>query len=165
MRLAFLSCAALVTGCAAEPAAEPAERPDTAVERPDDRLPDPPKAPPAPPGLPGLLPLTEAQVEAELDSGASCTLTDGGPPLLVAMPGDAIINDRGTIVHLKPDAGDWNGLIQGGAFVGKSVTVVVHPGAEVARYEEVIEYDAGTSVVRGGRGYSVSHGPRWACGA
>lgn len=134
--------------------------------RPGEGLPDPPAPPPSrPPSLPGLMPLSEAQIGTELGSGASCALSDGGPPLLVSMLGDAIVNDRGRIVHLKPKAKDWNALNEGGEFRARDLTVEVDAGTVVARHEGEVVRDTSVDIVRGRRGFGVSHGPRWACGS
>lgn len=133
--------------------------------RPREGLPDPPAPSPPPPRLPGLMPLSEAQVGAELGSGASCSLSDGGPPLMVSMLDDAIVNDRGRIVHLKPNAKDWNALNEGGEFWARDLRIEVDAGMVVARHEGEVVRDTSVNIVRGRRGFGVSHGPRWACGS
>ena len=173
MRALVILVLSLSAACRAEPAAEadpaanvavPAEAQAPEVAHPD-KLPDPPPPPPPPAPLPGLMPLDEAEVRAELGSGASCALSDGGRLLMVAMLGDAVVRHRGRIVHLKPEAKNWNALAEGGRFAAGELAVEIDAGAEVARQEEVIERDASVSVIRAGRGFSVSHGPRWACGS
>lgn len=128
-------------------------------------LPDPPSPPPPTPtpSLPGLMPLSETQIGAELGSGASCALSDGGPPLMVSMLGDAIVNDRGRIVHLKPEAKDWKALIEGGEFRAGDLRIEVDAGAVVARHKSEVVRDTSVNIVRERRGFGVSHGPRWAC--
>ena len=100
--------------------------------RAGEELPDPPAPPPpGPPALPGLMPLSEAQVRAELGSGASCALSDGGPPVMVLIVGDAVVG----------------------------------AGAVVSRHEGKVARDASVNIVRGRRGFGVSHRPRWVCGS
>lgn len=173
MRLLLLLLAATLGACAPEQSGAPEQSANRSISvdlpvslgDPVKSPPDPPSPPPAPPSLPGLLPLTEAQISAELDSGASCTLSDGGPPLMVAMLGGAVVNDRGRITHLKPEAKDWNALSEGGRFAGGDLIIEVDAGQVVARHEELVERDASVSIKRGNRGFGVSHGPRWACGS
>lgn len=80
------------------------------------------------------------------------------------MLGDAVVNDRGRIIHLKPEAKDWNGLSQGGRFVADDLLIAVNAGQVVARYEELVEHDASVDLKRGRRGFGVSHS-RWVCGS
>ncbi len=82
---------------------------------------------------------------------------------MVATAGGAIVNDRGTLVHLKPEARDWNTLVEGGQFVAGELRIEVDPGAVLARGEKTVERDSSVSIMRGRRGFSVSHGPRWSC--
>lgn len=135
----------------------------TPQPRAGEELPDPPAPPPPPPALPGLMPLSKVQVRAELGSGASCTLSDGGPPLMVSIVGDAIVNDRGRVVHLKPEAKDWEALIEGDEFKAGDLSIEVDAGAVIARHEGEVVRDTSVNIVRGRRGFGVSHGPRWAC--
>ncbi|HEX8654835.1 MAG TPA: hypothetical protein VF693_06405 [Allosphingosinicella sp.] len=116
------------------------------------------------PSLPGLVPLAGDQVQAELGAGPYCTLSDGGRPLMAAKVGDAIVNDRGSIIHLRPEAQDWRALGEGGRFASGALAIEVDAGAVVARHEELVERDASVTILRGGRGFAVSHGPLWACG-
>ena len=132
----------------------------------EDGLPSPPPPPPpAPSALPGLLPLSEAQIVQALGSGASCALSDGGAPVMVAVPGAAIANDGGRIVRLGAEAADWAALLEGGTFTAESLKLEIDAGATVERRGEVTVYDASVSLWRGRRGFSTSHGPRWSCGS
>ena len=173
MRIRLLLTAAVVAGCAPErsPTADGRTGPETAAEMPvpqpaaPGRLPDPPPPPPAAPGLPGLLPLAQARIEAELGAGPRCTLSDGGPPLMAASRRGAIANDGGRLVRLQPEASDWAALSEGGRFIGSGLAIEVDAGAVVGSAGRPVVRDASVTVTRGRRGFSVSHGPRWACGA
>ena len=174
MRLGLLLLsAAFFAACTPEQAAEPEMPPDAAIvtelELPQpnlsNRLPDPPPPPPPRPVLPGLRPLEEADIRRELGSGASCALTERGAPLLVAVPGDSIVNDGGRIIHLKPQAQGWNALAEGGRFAAGDLVVDIDAGAIVAKPGELVERDTSVSIRRGRHGFSASHGPRWVCGA
>ena len=150
-----------------EEAREIAAEVEVAVPEPSEAggLPAPPPPPPRVPPLPGLVPLGEAEVAAALGSGASCALMDGKRMLMVATVGAAVINDRGTIVRLAPQAKDWEALAEGGRFTGGGITIEVDPGAVVGRGVDLVERDSSVSLMRGRRGFSVSHGPVWACGS
>jgi hypothetical protein len=171
MRIELLLIAAMVAGCAPERSRAPGEPPDpsAAAELPEPQrdpggpLPDPPRAPPAQPSLPGLRPLTPAVIEAQIGPGTRCALSDDGPPLMVAANRKAIVDDRGRLVRLELDDSASNDLVEGGRFSGDGVAVEVDPGAVVARRRATIVYDASTTIIRGGRGLGVSHGPRWTC--
>lgn len=169
MRTFVLAIAISSTACAEEPAAREVPVTDQTQARAEapisNGLADPPPAPAAPPHFPGLMPLEEASIAAELGSGASCTLIDRGRPLMVAMMGNAVINDGGRIVHLKPQAKSWNELVEGGRFVGPEVAIEVDPGQVMARHEEVLDRDASVHFLRGRHGFSVSDGPLWSCGS
>jgi hypothetical protein len=171
MRAATFLLAALLAGCTAERTNElQATNGDFGADTsapsppPSDALPSPPPAPPRAPGLAeltGLDPLSSGHVRAL--GVRACTLSDSGVPLMAAVPGDAIVNDRGRIVHLRPEASDWAQLQAGGRFAGGGLTVEVRPGAVVGRRGATVERDASAGVTRGGRGFSTSHGPRWTC--
>ena len=169
----LLMSAASLAACPPEQAAEPERLADggftSELEAPQpnpaNRLADPPPPPPPRPVLPGLIPLSDADIRSELGSGARCALTDGGPPLLVAIPGDSIVNDRGRIVHLKPEATDWTSLAEGGRFAADNLIVEIDAGAVIARHEELVERSTSVSIMRGRRGFSASHGPGWVCGS
>ena len=166
MRLLLFLGLALLPACSSEPlVSEPLT--EQAAETAGSRdPPEPPRSrPPAAASLPGLLPLGEREILAALGSGASCSLSDGGPPLMVAMPGKAVANDRGRLVALASPAKGWNALLEGGRFSNADLAIEVDPGAIVASEDGGIARDASVSIVRDGRGYSVSHGPRWTCGA
>ncbi len=115
--------------------------------------------------LPALLPLSQAQIGAEFTSSASCALSDGGRRLMVAMLGVAIVNYRGRIVHLEPEAKNWNALIEVGAFRAGDLRIEVDAGAVIGRHEGGVERDTSVDIVRGRHGFGVSHGPRWVCGS
>lgn len=124
-----------------------------------------PSPPPPAAALAGLRALGEGEILATLGSGASCSLSDGGPPLMVAMPGKAIANDRGRLVALASPVKDWSALLEGGPCSNEDLAIELDPGAIKASGEGGITRDASVSVIRGERGHSVSHGPSWACGS
>ena len=163
--LAFTACSPAFEQDASVASEAGTEVPQRSAPQPraGEELPDPPASPPPPPALPGLIPLSEAQVRAELSSGASCALSDGGPPVMVSIVGDAIVNDRGRVVHLKPEAKDWEALIEGGEFRADDLSIEVNAGAVVARPQGEVVRDTSLNIFRGDRGFGVSHGPRWAC--
>lgn len=174
MRALIVLSAAILAGCAPEEAAEPEPAGGTEMAAgmeapqagPGEKLPDPPAPPPPPPpDLAGLLPLSEAEIAGALGPGPSCTLGHGGRPLMVATVGDAIVKDRGRIVHLTPEARDWKALVEGGRFTADGLVVDVDAGAAAARPGDLIERDTSLDIRRGRRGFGVSHGPRWACRA
>lgn len=137
-------------------------------ERKTAELADPPAPPPPAPSLPGLMPLGEAQIAAALGSSASCRLSERGAEggtVMVAMLGMAIVNDRGRIVHLEPEAKDWNALLDGGTFRAAGFRVEVDAGAVVSRRGGGVERDTSVDIVRGRHGFGTSHGPRWICGS
>lgn len=133
---------------------------------PGARLPGPPPPPPPAPSIGGLLPITRAAIERELEPGAGCSLDGNGTsgPLLVAVTDDAIVNLAGRIVHLKPKAADLATLFRGGQFVGQGVTVEVDREGEVERADEVTTWQATLHVRSGDTGFTSFH-HRWSCGA
>ena len=98
-----------------------------------------------------------------LGTGPRCTLSDGGEPLMVAVPGAALVADGGRMVRLKATAKNWAALLEGGRFSGRSVTVEVDAGAVVGGEGKTVVRDASTGIWRGRRGFSTSHGARWTC--
>jgi hypothetical protein len=84
--------------------------------------------------------------------------------MMAAAGGGAIANDGGRIVRLRRDPSDGTALSAGGRFVAGALAIEVRPGAQLARRDGRVERDSSVSVVRGRRGFSVSHGPRWTCG-
>lgn len=151
-------------GAEPEPPADQATTTDTeAPEFPNNGLPDPPAPRPPRAEFARLIPLSEAQIGAEMRSGATCDLADDGAPILVATRGDAIVNDGGRIVHLKPEAEDWNALVDGGRFIGKDIVVEINAGSVVARSRNLVARGTDVDVRRGRYGFKVFHGPRWIC--
>jgi hypothetical protein len=82
---------------------------------------------------------------------------------MAATVGDAIVKDRGRLVHLTPAAQDWTALTNGARFAGADLAVQVAPSAVIRRDDGLIEREARVSIARGGRGFATSHGPRWRC--
>jgi hypothetical protein len=169
--LSVVLAATLLGGCSAEERGAPESRqeaagaaPVEAAPLPDGVPPPPPPPPPAPSAFPGLMPLGEAQVAAALGTGARCALSDGGAPLMAAVPGAAVINDGGRMVRLTASARDWSALREGGTFRGGGVELEVDAGAVVGGEGETAVRDASTWIRRGRRGMGTSHGPRWTCG-
>jgi hypothetical protein len=113
----------------------------------------------------GLRPLSRSQIERELASGAGCAL-DGGEhePLLVAVSGDAIVNDGGTIVHLRPSAGDLDELMLGGRFTADGIHVEIQREHRIEQVDEVTTWQATLRLTRGPTGFASFH-HRWTCGA
>lgn len=137
---------------------------DTPVKR-GDRLPIPPEPPPALPTIPWLTPLSEASIRKELGSGARCALVEHGAPLVVATLGDALVNDGGRLVHLKPEAESWQMLVRGGRFVATNLVIEISAGPVRGRRGDLVVRDTDLRVTRGKRGYGVFHGPPWVCGS
>lgn len=175
---AGLSAAALlgvaVAGCGdrTDPAADP--MPGNEVLLGDDRggipsagnpLPElPPPRPPAP-DEGGLRPLSRADIERELEPGAGCSLDDSGRgPLLVAVEGDAIVDQRGRIVHLKPEARTLGALMRGGRFTGDGLVLEIDREHQVEQEGEVTTWQATLRMRRGKLGFTSFH-HRWSCGA
>jgi hypothetical protein len=84
---------------------------------------------------------------------------------MVAVPGRAVVNDGGRMVLLATEAMRWSDLREGGVFKGDRVVIKVDAGHEMQRDEETVERDSTVSLRRGRRGFTISHGPRWICGA
>jgi hypothetical protein len=124
-------------------------------------VPDPPPPPPLAADFADLSPLSRAEIERELESGAGCSI-DG--PLLVAVDGDAIVKEGGRVRHLKPEATDLQALFRGGRFVGEGLVVEVRRELELKRQDELISWQATLDVKRGRRGYTTYH-MQWSCGA
>ena len=82
-----------------------------------------------------------------------------------AVVGMAIVSHRGRVVKLEPLARDWRALLEGGRFFSEDLTIEVRPGAVVAREGKLSKRDASASILRNGRGFSISHGPQWTCGS
>lgn len=172
MRALPLIAAASLAACAPEEKAGPEPAPGSEMALPaaaeipaGSSLPAPPAPPPAAPALPGLSPLSEEELAAELAPGARCRLRDGGRLLLAATTGGAIVKERGRIVHLRPQAYGREALAEGGTFVAGALKIKIDAGAVTGRSAGSVERDTSVDIVRGRRGYSVSHGPRWTCGS
>ncbi|CAA9513445.1 MAG: hypothetical protein AVDCRST_MAG44-1529 [uncultured Sphingomonas sp.] len=166
----LLACALLLTACR-----------EQAVQPPDDQqlagagatpsqiaqaAPRPPPPRPAPP-VAGLVPLSDAAITRELEPGAACSL-DGGTagPLLVAVAGDALVNDNGRLVHLRSEAGGLAELSRGGRFSDGRLTVEVQREAEIETVGEVTSWGATVRVRRQGSDTAMmSFHHRWSCGA
>lgn len=130
-----------------------------------DRLPHPPAPPPPAQTMPGLAGLTEASIRSELGSGAHCALVADNAHLLVATLGDALVNDGGRLVHLKPQAQNWQSLVRGGRFVAPSLVIEVTAREVRTPRGELAERDTDLRLSRGIRGFVVFHGPPWICGS
>ena len=128
-----------------------------------DRLPEPPPAPSVQ-SVGGLLPLSRADIKRELSAGVRCSLGDSAHgPLLVAVVGDAIVNQSGRIVHLKSGAESVHHLLQGGQFAGDESIVSVDREHQLERIDKVTTWQATLSVKRGRSGFTSFH-HRWSCG-
>jgi hypothetical protein len=122
--------------------------------------------PPPPPHKVGdLRPLDQKHIARELASGAGCAIDDDQRgPLLVAVAGDAVVNDGGKIVHLQPLARDLEGLALGGLFAGGGLRVEIKREHRIEQVDEVTSWQATLRVTRGDRGFTSYH-HRWSCGA
>ena len=98
-----------------------------------------------------------------LGTGPRCTLSDGGEPLMVAVPGASLVNDGERLIRLDATAKDWAALLEGGRFVGGGIRVEVDAGAVLGGEGNTVVRDASTGIWRGRRGFGTSHGPRWTC--
>ena len=125
----------------------------------------PPPVPP-PTDVGGLRPLSRADIERELEPGAGCSLDgdDQRGPLMVAVAGDAIINDAGKIVHLRSLARDLRELSKGGHFEGGGLQLEIEREHTIERMDEVTTWQATLRVARGPVGVTSFH-HRWSCGA
>ena len=92
-------------------------------------------------------------------------MIEEGVSLLVATLGDALVNDGGRLVHLKPEADNWQSLVRGGRFVAKNLVIEVTAGPVRAQSEELIERDTNLRITRERRGFGVFHGSPWVCSA
>jgi hypothetical protein len=103
-------------------------------------------------------------IQRELASGAGCSLDFAPRPLLAAVAGNAIVNDGGRVVHLKPEASDLGTLARGGRFVGDGLVVEIDREYQVETVDEVTIWQATLHVERGRQGFTSYH-HRWSCGA
>lgn len=88
---------------------------------------------------PALAPLSQAEIEAELEAGGGCSVEQDGKALLVAVDGDAIARPYGTMRHFSfgragegeeyeaPSGSQLDALYDGGVFRAGAITVTVVP--------------------------------------
>lgn len=159
---------ALLAGACSQPAEAPAEE----AAAPEDSEPmaltpvdTPPDADSASLDAPELAPVSRAEIEAELEPGAGCSLEDDGKLLLVAVEGDAIARPNGTLRHFAFD-GDLNALWDGGVFTAGAITITVERSeGEGERIDEVTSWPAVATVAEEGRSSdAVYEAASWECG-
>lgn len=165
----MLPCLALVAACTArEPAEEPEETPAEtqveAAEAPAQRL-TPVDAPSAEDEPTLLAPLTQAEIEGELEPGAGCSVEQDGKALLVAVEADAIARPYGTLRHFE-HAGGLEALQDGGTFTAGAITITVTPEeGEGEQLGEVLVKRATVTMHEEGQPDSLAIRAEWHCGA
>lgn len=114
---------------------------------------------------PALEPLSLADIEAELEPGAGCSLVEDGKALLVAIDGDSIARPYGTLRHFE-FAGGLDELTEGGSFTAGVITIVVTLGEDEGEMVETQLVRPATAVIRedGQEGEAQIRG-EWQCGA
>lgn len=123
----------------------------------------------APAAEPAMAAVSRADIEAELDPGAGCSLVEDGRNLLVAVEGDAIAKPNGTTLHFQFEGGLVEGdalqLFEGGAFTGHGITITVDPAeTEGQQIEELIVKPANVTVARDTR-RPETLAAEWQCGS
>lgn len=114
---------------------------------------------------PALAPVSYADIEAELEAGAGCSIEDDGKALLVAVEGDAIALPNGTLRHFEFD-GDFDALWDGGTFTAGVISIVVTPGEGEGEQIEGVLVKPATVVIReDGQDGETEMRAEWHCGA
>jgi len=114
---------------------------------------------------PALAPISYADIEAELEAGAGCSIEDDGKALLVAVEGDAIALPNGTLRHFEFD-GDFDVLWDGGTFTAGVISITVTPGeGEGEQIEGVLVKPATVVVHEDGQDGETEMRAEWHCGA
>jgi hypothetical protein len=114
---------------------------------------------------PALAPLSRAEIEAELEPGAGCSVEEDGKALLVAVDGDAIARPHGTLRHFA-FAGDLEALQGGGVFHAGVITITVTPVAgEGEQVEGVLVRSTTVLIQEQGQEGETEMRAEWHCGA
>lgn len=114
---------------------------------------------------PVLAPISYADIEAELEAGAGCSIEDDGKALLVAVEGDAIALPNGTLRHFEFD-GDVDALWDGGTFIAGVISIAVSPGEGEGEQIEGVLVKPATVVIReDGQDGETEMRAEWHCGA
>lgn len=154
--LAACSQSADVPAAEAESAEDGAQQALTPVDTPDSASIE----------APALAPVSRAELEAELEAGAGCSLEEDGKLLLVAVDGDAIARPHGTLRHFTFD-GDLDALWEGGTFTAGVISVTIERGeGEGEQIEGVTAWPAIATIAEEGQdGSAVYEDVTWECGA
>jgi hypothetical protein len=114
---------------------------------------------------PALAAVARADIEAELEPGAGCSVEQDGKSLLVAIEGDAIARPYGTLRHFAFD-GDLDALWDGGDFTAGAITITVMPDeGEGEQIDEVTMRPARIVVREEGQEGEAEILAEWHCGA
>lgn len=119
----------------------------------------------APEVAPVLAAVSYADIEAELEAGAGCSIEQDGKALLVAVEDDAIALPNGTLRHFEFD-GDFDALWDGGTFTAGAISIVVTPGSgEGEQVGEVLVKPATVMVREAGQDGETEMRAEWHCGS
>ncbi|MGJ8537872.1 MAG: hypothetical protein ACSHW2_12015 [Parasphingopyxis sp.] len=114
---------------------------------------------------PELAPISYADIEAELEAGAGCSVEADGKALLVAVEGDAIALPNGTLRHFEFD-GDLDALWDGGTFTAGVFSITVTPGEGEGEQIEEVRVKPATVVIREeGQDGETEMRAEWHCGS
>jgi hypothetical protein len=114
---------------------------------------------------PTLAPVSYADIEAELEAGAGCSIEDDGKALLVAVEGDAIALPNGTLRHFEFE-GDLDALWDGGTFTAGVFSITVTPDqGEGEQIEEVLVKPATVVIREEGQDGETEMRAEWHCGS
>ena len=125
---------------------------------------------------PALAPLSRAEIEAELEAGAGCSLQQDGKALLVAVDGDAIARPYGTLRHMtfevpqetgsdEERASELDALWDGGNFHAGTIRILVDvEDGEGETVGEVTYRNARVTITEEAEGSGEMEG-EWHCGA
>ncbi len=164
----------LIAGCTQPEGGEAAEETAAGEEEPEQAL-TPVDTEPAV-EAPALAPLSQAEIEAELEAGAGCSLEQDGKALLVAVEGDAIARPYGTLRHMTFEVpqrtgndgerpSELNALYDGGSFHAGAIRIQVLPEeGEGETIGEVTFRNARVVITEENEGSGEMEG-EWHCGA
>ncbi len=158
------AAALILAGCN-EPAGEPDARDATPTENSEPQTLTPVDAAPEI-EQPALGPISRAEIEAELMSGAGCSVEDDGKALLVAVDEDAIAEPYGTLRHFRFE-GETGEFSEGGVFVAGAISVTVEPADVEAEQvaEEAFSRPARITMREEGLSEDFVLEASWVCGS
>ena len=159
-----------LAGCERTEAPQPAEETGAVNGEEAPQL-TPVDGPPSTPAEPVLAGIAYADIEAELEAGAGCSVEQDGKNLLTAVEGDAIAKPYGTLRHFEftpheeSENGELDALWGGGTFTAGAITIAVTPEeGEGEQIGEVNEREAEVVFTEEGQP-SQTIAATWQCGS